>query len=32
MADIKKDFNSDVNNLGIEERDISSEVRRSFLD
>ena len=32
MADIKKDFNSDVNNTGIEERDISSEVRRSFLD
>ena len=32
MADIKKDFNSDVNNVGIEERDISSEVRRSFLD
>ena len=32
MADIRKQFNSDVNNNGIEERDISSEVRRSFLD
>ena len=32
MADIRKQFNSDVNNTGIEERDISGEVRRSFLD
>ncbi len=32
MADIRKEFNSDVNNTGIEERDISGEVRRSFLD